>query len=455
MALTTPNGIDVCLDSNIILEGRSLADLPWRDLSAEGPIRVWVTARVVEEIDGKKRDGRLGAHARAFNRLLTPAVTEGAAVVVREAAPRVELSFAAHGRIDWDAWPAADPDDGDTQVVLEALNATTPGPRLLVSHDIKPLALARAHGLAVHRASDDWLRPIEPGPKDKEIQRLKQQVQDLRRDEPTFEISISLSPDDPLSLWSVVPLDDTARGDLSGKLQGRVRPLSQRGDGVLGIRGLDYDHTYDDRFDAYHDTTLPAFAGDFHNRMGLLFNQRRLVVRVANIGLIRAEHLTVEIATSDGWLNDRLIFVSPNGPPAPKLRSPFGVTPGLWRGIGSQVGRHEFDPVQPAERSPAFAATCEDFRSRDRYEYRGVLVPTPTEGAVEITVTLRAGNLRGAVTETRRWDKTLQAVEVSELVDLETLIARLPFPLMDEMRAAYKSREDVDNFIEIDGAEDD
>lgn len=71
------------LDANIVLEGRPLDELPWEEIASEGTIRVMIVPKAMEEIDAKKRDGRLGLHARSFNRLIAPSVIEGRPVVLR------------------------------------------------------------------------------------------------------------------------------------------------------------------------------------------------------------------------------------------------------------------------------------------------------------------------------------------------------------------------------------
>lgn len=103
--------------------------------------------------------------------------------------------MATCSRIPWNDYDELDPDDGDSRIVAEALNVrnVTSQNRILISHDIKPLAYARGRDLPVHQASDNWLRGPEPSPKDKEIQRLKQQVAQYKKDEPTFKISIEVS----------------------------------------------------------------------------------------------------------------------------------------------------------------------------------------------------------------------------------------------------------------------
>lgn len=130
------------LDANIVLEGKPVAELPWTQIATAGLIRVLIVPKAMEEIDAKKRDGRLGLHARAFNRLIAPSVVNGGSIVLREADPRVELQMATCSRIPWNDYDELDPDDGDSRIVAEALNVrnVTSQSRILISHDIKPLA---------------------------------------------------------------------------------------------------------------------------------------------------------------------------------------------------------------------------------------------------------------------------------------------------------------------------
>jgi len=81
--------MQVFLDTNIVLEGRPLADLPWGQLGASGPLLVYFVPKFLSEIDGKKRDGRLGEKARAFNRWISPLATSDAELLICDT-PRVD-----------------------------------------------------------------------------------------------------------------------------------------------------------------------------------------------------------------------------------------------------------------------------------------------------------------------------------------------------------------------------
>lgn len=137
----------------------------------------------------------------------------------------------------------------------------------------------------MYQASDLWLRPIEPSPKDKEIQRLKKGAKKQHHDS-------------------------------------------------YGIGGIfnDDDNSYDEKYDRYIRKTIPGFVASFSDKFEMLYNQRLLKVRITNSGQIRADHLVVSVSTNDGWLNKVVIMVSPlclspPMPPRPFLAAPPDASP--------------------------------------------------------------------------------------------------------------------------------
>ena len=439
------------LDANIVLEGKPVADLPWEDVATKGLIRVLIVPKAMEEIDAKKRDGRLGPIARAFNRLIAPSIIGGEPVVLREADPRVELQMASCSRIPWDDYDELDPDDGDSRIVAEALNVRYLESRnhLLVSHDIKPLAYARGRGLPVHKASDAWLRDPEPGPKDKEIQRLRQQVAEFRKDEPTFSSSIEVADVNPLTVHKVAVLDAPQRDALVASIKAQnPRKPNGRNDpyGMGSLLQSDRDSSYDGKYSTYISKTVPAFAAAFHEKIELLFNQRLLTIRVANAGQIRADHLVVSVTVSGGWINRKVVFVAPGGPAAPAPRPDYLSSMNLHRNlmhgvIPARVGRHEFETTVRARRSQEMEATCEDFRSGQEYVFEGVVAPSSETTPLLIAVTLTASNLRGEHTEVFKLEKRIVPTEAGELVDLDTLKPKLPPLTEKEVERLLEAKE--------------
>lgn len=430
------------LDANIVLEGKPVSELPWKEITTAGLIRALIVPKAMEEIDAKKRDGRLGPHARAFNRLIAPSVINGRPIVLREADPRVELQMATCSRIPWNDYDELDPDDGDSRIVAEALNVrnVVSQNRILISHDIKPLAYARGRDLPVHQASDDWLRGPEPSPKDKEIQRLKQQVAEYKKDEPTFEISIEVSDISPPTIYRVVALDVEQTDAITALIKKQNPKESNGSKNLYGISsgfGSDRDSSYDGKYSAFITRSVPSFVTKFSEKLELLFNQRLLTVRVTNAGDIRADHLVVSIKTSDGWINRRVVAVSASGPAAPVPRpdylSSLNIHRHLENMIPPRVGRHEFETTLRARRSRETKACCEDFHSGQDYYFEGVVAPTSRNTPMEITVTLTARNLRGEHTKAFKLDKQIIAIEPGELVDLQTLELKHDYPVKEEL----------------------
>lgn len=443
------------LDANIVLEGKPVAELPWTEIATAGLIRALIVPKAMEEIDAKKRDGRLGPHARAFNRLIAPSVIKGGPIVLREADPRVELQMATCSRIPWNDYDELDPDDGDSRIVAEALNVrnVVSQNRILISHDIKPLAYARGRDLPVHQASDDWLRGPEPSPKDKEIQRLKQQVAEYKKDEPTFEISIEVSDISPPIIYRVAALD-AEQADAITSLIKKQNPKKSNGSKVLyGISsgfGSDRDSSYDEKYSAFITRKVPSFVEKFSEKLELLFNQRLLTVRVTNAGGIRADHLVLSIKTSDGWINSRVVAVSARGPAAPVPRpdylSSLNIHRHLENMIPPRVGRHEFETTLRARRSRELKESCEDFHSGQDYYFEGVVTPTSRNESLEITVKLTAKNLRGEHIKTFKLDKQIVAIEPGELVNLQTLELKQGYPTKEKLARLLRA----DEYDEID-----
>lgn len=418
-----------------------------------------IVPKAMEEIDAKKRDGRLGPHARAFNRLIGPSVLNGSPIVLREADPRVELSLALCARIPWSDYHELDPNDGDCRIVAEALHARNvdPASRVLLSHDIKPLAYARGRGLPVHQASDDWLRPVEPGPKDKEIQRLKQQVGDLRKTEPEFGIVIDVDGAEPFSVYSVGPLT-TEQADMFAKAIRKGNPPKQEDarSGPFGIQVYDIhrDHSYAERYDAYVANVIPAFTRTFHGKLEAMYNQRLFSVRVTNTGTIRADHLVIAMTIEGGWINRRLVLVSPQGPPAPAPRSLLDANiPNMRDMMSPRVGRHEFDYTNEPHQSATMEVTCEDFRNGQDFIFEGVICPSPEPGPLTISISVTAANLHGKRTEVRQYEKSVETVAASSLFDLDDQKFIGDYPIRKEILRILEAKDK--GRIEWDSAEND
>ena len=440
--------IKAFLDANIILECKPLEDLPWEEIDPDGPILALLTAQAIQEVDSKKRDGRLQAIARSFNRKISPLATGGGPLVIREASPRVELALAKPGRIPWDDYDELDPQDGDARIVAEALHARDieHDQKVIVSHDIKPIAYATGRDLRAVHVSDSWLRPPEPSPHDRRMQQLKQQVKELQSTEPELEIELAYSGDQPVKLYKIAELTSEEREKLVSTING-INPRPARPNGFsLHLSALD-DPSYYHRWDEYLDKTIPAFAKDFSAKMEAMFNQRRFRLTVKNTGTIRADRLVVELKTSEGWINDRWKFALPTGPKPPRERSFLDHMPNIHSHIRPRVGRHEIEYVEGPDYARRVVVNCEDFRHGDSWTLEGILfLEASSLASVNVTARVTAANLHGSPSSSLTLEKSVESVHASSLIDMDELKVIGPLPMRTEIDAALE----LDNFSQFD-----
>jgi hypothetical protein len=128
----------------------------------------------------------------------------------------------------------------------------SPDGKLIVSHDIKPIAFASSYEIQTLHVPDSWLRPSEPTPSDRENQKLKQQLAEFKANQPEFEIAIELPEGEPASLFRIEDLTEVERAAILRRIH-QLNPRVQQdsdGYGVMSSIGR-YDHSYGERFKAY------------------------------------------------------------------------------------------------------------------------------------------------------------------------------------------------------------
>lgn len=436
--------LTVFLDTNIILEGRPLEDLPWSELDKVGPILAFIVPTVLKEVDGKKRDGRLGEKARAFNRLIAPAATRGEILTIREAGPRVELAVARCSRIDWDAPPldSMDKAEPDARVVAEVLAATNvmSDQKILISQDINPLSMAFAAGLKTHHISSDWLASKEPSPAEKEVSRLKQKIKILEAAEPKLEIEIEASRG-PIIVRSVAALTKAERDFIFRRILASV-PKIRHDPWIFNM-----DHLYEARIEKFKTKTIPRFLEDFSENLSRTYAQIPFSVRVLNAGVVRADRLIVQISSSGGTINDRYLLTTANGPTPPEPRNGLPVMPVFHR-PAALIGKHEIHmEVEPKLGGFLVEMHCEDFRQGRDWRFKGVLTLDHNDPApASLRVNASASNLHGDVVQETSIEKAIVPVAMSELIDLQSGERMVEFPMKAVLDAAIQKR-DFSDFV--------
>lgn len=446
------------IDSNVALECLALEQLPWREISNIDPVLVLVTPTVLQEVDSKKNHARIGDHARRFNRTMRPLLGERATVVIRQSpAPQVEVALADCGRIDWEQYPDLDPDEPDSRIVAQALAARGPSQecRVVVSQDIRPLHLARRHGLRTHHIGDNWLRPKEKSESEKRVDSLNREIDAIKSRQPKLTLSFSANKGS-VSVHKIRDLSTQERKDIADTII-RLHPMPEQKRDSSGFYNPlnDHDHTLSERYKRWEAEVIPQFVLEYERKLELNFGQIEIIFRVENVGQVPAESLLIQLAAKGGWLNDRYVVVSPVGPRSPKVRLnslfiPRNFKDHNFRSI-AQPGKHEFVVLDTPNRSKSAQIACTDFRHGYDYEYRmvGWVDPNADEFCVEAVVT--AANLYGETKGTLTVEKNVLETGVFDLVDHETLKFREPPEIVGLLTAAM-SQHDFSNF-EFDGAD--
>lgn len=417
----------VVIDSNIALECLALEQLPWSEIDSSGPILVLVAPTVLQEVDAKKNHARLGDHARRFNRAMRPLLGEQSTVHVRQSpAPKVELALANCSRVDWSNYPTLDPDEPDSRIVAQALNVIGPNQSVIVvvSQDIRPLHLAKQHGLRTHHIGDNWLRPKEISESEKKAAALKRELDAMKSREPSLSLSFKTDADSVIT-HRVRDLTDTERKDFHNTILS-LNPMPEQSRDPLGLGGTlfsGYDHTLSDRYQRWQDKVIPEFMRNFERKVELNFGQIEITFRIENTGQVPAESLLIRLVASGGWLNDRYVLASPRGPHAPCIRE-RSLLPNFHNHFNrtiTPVGKHEFTVIEPPKRSNEVQISCSDFRHGYDFEFKMIAWVDPRADKFEVNAIVTATNLYGNIQDAMTVEKTVIDSSASDLLFADSL----------------------------------
>ena len=448
------------IDSNIALECSALSGLPWKEISATGPILVLVVPTVMQEVDSKKNHARLANHARRFNSTLRPLLDDKATVLVRESpAPRVEIALADCTRVDWELYPELDRDEPDARVVAQAMFAQgpSPGSRVVVSQDIRPLHLAKRHGLNIHQVSETWLRPKEVSEAEKKAANLQRQLDAMKDREPQLSLHLSTSqPSVDVHRIKALSLDEKrAIQETIIRLSPRPKQEHWRLNSITG----DYDHTLDERYTKWERKKVPHFVRDYERKIELNYGQLKIRFRIENTGQVPAESLLIRLTAKGGWFNERYVLAIPSGPSAPKPKQRSLMDIHMQRTLHdsirsrAQPGKHEFMVLNDPKRSLEVQIACADFRHGLAYEYAVIGRADPHAEEFRIDAVVTAANLYGEAKTSIVVPRNLKDSAVTDLIDMSTMRFKQPPDVDGHLQKAI-SANDFSAF-EFDGSPDD
>ncbi|UVC15551.1 hypothetical protein [Mesorhizobium onobrychidis] len=445
------------MDSMVALEGKPLPTLPWKEIDPVGPILVLVVPQVSTEIDKRKRDGRLSKRAREFNRLISPAAETGQPARIAEGPPAVDIAVARTARIDWDKLNDLDPEEADARVVAQILHArdVPEGQKLLLSHDINPIAMASRHGLKCRKLPDAWLMEPEPSPSEKEMARLKARVKVLESAEPDLTPTLTFGVNPPVRIFRVGRLSDDQQKAVASLVLAGNRRVIQRHSSFPRI-GLDfeYDSSYDDKYDTYRMKTVPKYAASAHRFFEVHYGQVPFTFELSNKGHRQAESLVLTLRATGGTLHDRFTLYPLFGPIAPRPQ-PHRLPGQLFdpRDLRTRItGRHEIDFAIGPDRGDTIEVHCADFRHGRSWTFNGIATIDPrAEGPFLIDACVTAGNMRGKIERSYMLAREVEDVTLGSLVDLGTKAYRIPIPMAELFKAESNAmNKDWFEFVRID-----
>jgi hypothetical protein len=189
------NEVTLLVDTNLFLECSSLTKLPWHELGYAS-VELIVSRPVQQELDNhkKKKSGRTFKRALEATKLIRDLVTSGQSKrVVRDSGPRVILSIMPASPIQPDLNEQLDPASNDDAIILRMLQYQRDNETANVSlftHDTGPMATAVSIGAPFIPIPDTWLMREQHDTATKEIKKLKTELQQLRSQEPLFDIKV-------------------------------------------------------------------------------------------------------------------------------------------------------------------------------------------------------------------------------------------------------------------------
>ncbi len=183
------------VDTNLFIQCRDLSELDWSEWKDFSEVHLIVSLPVQREIDRQKTRGndRVGRRARSTYSSLFRAIAtdEKKFQLVNDAEPQVKLFLESPSRPDPELANSLDCSRPDDEIIGCMNRFAKDNPSFdvrLLTHATGPMMTARGLGLSVSPIREDWILSPENNEKEREIARLKQEMAQLKRSEPQFEI---------------------------------------------------------------------------------------------------------------------------------------------------------------------------------------------------------------------------------------------------------------------------
>jgi hypothetical protein len=182
-------------DTNFFFHAKSPDQLPWQDMTSASRIEVIVLDEVMRELDRHKSNGnsRSAKRARdAFTKLDPLIDDELEEVVIRSSGPQVVWRLAPFLDPSRSKPGVLDLSTADGRIVEQAYAVQQAvGNLAFLSNDRLPRRMAKAVGLASQKLPDAWLLDPETDERDKEIAKLKEELNAWSKRSPQIVVELT------------------------------------------------------------------------------------------------------------------------------------------------------------------------------------------------------------------------------------------------------------------------
>ena len=181
-------------DTNLFIQCRPLEELDWSEWAEFEEVHLIVCRPVQREIDNQKNRGndRVGQRARKTYKMFRDMLsTPDRRLLVREVNPCVKLYFYTSSLPSQELKDRLDYSKPDDELIghLHGFKQAHPDEDVhLLSYDTGPMMTADGLGLPFSPISDAWILQPENNPAEREIARLKNEVDQLKKSAPSFQV---------------------------------------------------------------------------------------------------------------------------------------------------------------------------------------------------------------------------------------------------------------------------
>ena len=183
------------VDTNLFIQCRNLAELDWSEWEDFSEVHLIVCLPVQREIDRQKTRGnsRVGKRARDTYSSLFRVIAFGEKdyELIKEAQPQVKLFLEWPSKPDPELAGSLDYSRPDDEIIgcLQRFVKDHPSSDVrLLTYDTGPMMTAKGLGLSVAPIRHEWVLPPENNDEERKVARLKQEVAQLKKAEPQFDI---------------------------------------------------------------------------------------------------------------------------------------------------------------------------------------------------------------------------------------------------------------------------